>query len=136
MKKFIKNQAGYAWDERKQSLIETLSDMEPLGLIEPDEALYDDARCFAYQSGTLGITGHDRSQTTCAGFRHAECCHYGGEKNGLSIVMALLIDAGENNAALGHRKILLDSRYDKMGVAIQPHTKYQFNAVLNFKRKE
>lgn len=127
---------GYAWDERKKSLIKTLSDMKAVGLMEPDEALFEIARCFAYESGRLGITGHDRSLTGCSNGWHAECCHYGGVKNGLSIVMSFLIDAGESNAALMHRAILLDSRYDRMGVSIQPHSKYQLNAVLDFKRKQ
>ena len=127
---------GYAWDERKKSLIKTLSGMKAVGLMEPDEALFETARCFAYEGGKMGITGHDRSLTGCSNGWHAECCHYGGVNNGLSIVMSFLIDAGESNAALMHRAILLDSRYDRMGVSIQPHSKYQLNAVLDFKRKQ
>ena len=126
---------GYAWEERKRTLIETLSDMEPLGLIVPDEELFETAHCFAYEGGKLGITGHDRSQTSCISDYHAECCQFGGGKNGLSIIMSFLIDAGENNAELGHRRILLDSRYDKLGASIQPHKTYVFVAVLDLKRK-
>jgi hypothetical protein len=124
---------GYAWDERKASLIAELSEMEPLAIIEPDRELYEMALCFAYEGGRLGLGGHDRSQTGCSGGYNAECCHYGGAQNGLSIVMSLLIDAGENNSALGHRRICLGN-YAKMGVAIQPHKDYKFNAVLDFKR--
>jgi hypothetical protein len=125
---------GYAWDERKASLLDELSAMEPLGLIYPDTEMYELARCFAYEGGKLGIVGHDRSQTGCPSGYHAEGCDYGAE-NGLSIVIGLLIDAGENNAALGHRRILLSSSYDRMGVSIQPHKGYRKNAVLDFKRK-
>jgi hypothetical protein len=124
---------GYAWDERKASLIVELSELEPLAIIEPDSDLYDMAYCFAYEGGRLGVSGHDRSPTSCSGGYNAECCQYGGAKNGLSIVMSLLIDDGENNGELGHRRICLGN-YAKMGVAIQPHKTYKFNAVLDFKR--
>jgi hypothetical protein len=124
---------GYAWDERKASLIVELSKMDPLAIIEPDKDLYEMALCFAYEGGQLGISGHDRSQTGCSGGYHAECCHYGGTQNGLSVVMSLLIDAGEGNSALGHRRICLGD-YTKMGVAVQPHKTYKFNVVLDFKR--
>jgi hypothetical protein len=123
---------GYAWDERKDSLIADLSIMEPLPLLYPDVKLYELARCFATEGGKLGITGHDRSQTGCATGYKAECCQYGGARNGLAIIMAFLIDAGENNAELGHRAILFTSDYVKLGVSIQPHIKYNINAVLDF----
>jgi hypothetical protein len=126
---------GYAWDERKQSLLDELSEMEPLPLLYPDLGLYETAECFARESGQIGAAGHDRSGTSCTNDWHAECCSYGGAKNGLSVIMSLLIDAGENNASLGHRRICLDVNYVRMGVAIRPHIKYQFNAVLDFKRK-
>jgi hypothetical protein len=126
---------GYEWDERKQSLIEEMENMTALNLIYPDDEMYGLARCFAYEGGQIGLVGHDRSQTPCASGYSAECCQYGGTKNGLSIVMWLMIDAGENNADLGHRRIMLSGEYDKMGVSIQPHKTYKFNAVLNFKRK-
>lgn len=123
---------GYAWDERKESLIAELSTMEALPLLYPDVQLYELAHCFADEGGKLGITGHDRSKTSCDTGYKAECCHYGGARNGLSVVMSLLIDAGENNGALGHRRICFSGNYVKLGVSIQPHTKYEFNAVLDF----
>ena len=126
---------GYAWDERKQSLIEELRTMAPLALFTPDTTMYELAKCFAYEGGRRGIVGHERSETGCSAGYNAECCQYGGIQNGLSIIMSLLIDAGENNEALGHRRICLkDTKYG-MGVAIRPHTQYKFNAVLDFKRK-
>jgi hypothetical protein len=124
---------GYAWDERKASLIDELSEMAPVQLFYPDKRLFDLAHCFAYEGGKLGITGHDRSTTGCASpsGTWGECCQY-GFNNGLHIVMALLIDAGENNAALGHRRICTDGKYNRLGVAIQPNIKYGTNAVLDF----
>jgi len=123
---------GYAWDERKESLIKELSSMQPLALIYPDLGMYELAYCFSYEGGLLGIIGHDRNQTSCDGGYIAECSQYGGLKNGLSIVMSLLIDAGENNAALGHRRICLRDAPYGMGVSIQTHKTYSFNTVLDF----
>ena len=123
---------GYAWDERKLSLIEELKAMAPLVPIVPDTAMHELASCFAHESGRRGITGHDRTGTGCSDGYDAECCGYGGEQNGLSVIMSLLIDAGENNAALGHRRICLRDVSYGMGVAIRPHTQYEFNAVLDF----
>jgi hypothetical protein len=126
---------GYAWNERKQSLIGELKSMAPLSPVMPDRAMQELASCFAYESGQRGISGHDRSETGCNDGYNAECCLYGGAQNGLSVVMDLLIDAGENNAALGHRRICLRNESYGMGVAIRPHTQYGFNAVLDFRKK-
>jgi hypothetical protein len=127
---------GYAFDLRKESLIKELSEMNPLPALEPDDELYAAAKCFAYESGRLGLTGHDRSKTGCRSIADAECCDYGGEENGLSIVMSLLIDAGKNNVNLGHRRILLDEKLTCMGVSVQIHNKFKTNAVLDFKRRD
>ncbi len=123
---------GYAFDERRDSLIRELKKLEPLPLVYPDENLYEMAHCFAYEGGKLGLSGHDRSATKCIGGNFAECIQYGGGKNGLSIIMSLLIDAGENNAALGHRRICLKNSPYIMGASIENHTRYKFNAVLDF----
>jgi hypothetical protein len=123
---------GYAWDERKQSLIEELKAMEPRSVIVPDTAMRELASCFAYEGGRRGIVGHNRNGTGCTAGYSAECCQYGGAQNGLSIIMSLLIDAGENNAALGHRSICLRDENYGMGAAIRSHTEYKFNAVLDF----
>lgn len=127
---------GYAFDERRQSLIEELTAMQPLKLLYPDEALYEFARCYAIEGGEKGYLGHYREHTDCENLSSngyaAECIQYGGGKNGLSIVMALLIDAGENNANLGHRKVCLKEYPLILGASIKPHISSQFNAVLNF----
>ena len=46
-------------------------------------------------------------------------------------MLDLLVDAGKNNAALGHRKILT-SDYQYMGVANRDHTHYKKCTVLDF----
>lgn len=123
---------GYAFEQRKRSLINTLNKMEPLKPLHPDELLYQEAYCFASKGGKLGLQGHNRKKTGCSQNYNAECCQYGGARNGLSIVMALLIDAGENNGGLEHRKICLSPEYTKMGVSIEPHKTMKFNAILDF----
>ena len=125
---------GYAFDERKASLREELQKMSPLNVIKPDETLYEDAECFATSMGEQGFTGHDRSKTPCGSIHHAECCDYGDFKSGLTVVLDLLIDSGENNASLGHRRIMLDD-FEYMGVAQRKHKKYGRCTVLDFWRR-
>ena len=122
---------GYAFDERKKSLLEELAQMDSLPVLMPDEILFESADCFATEGGMQGIMGHDRSTTGCMKLNVAECCHYGGCYGGWSIVMEFLIDAGEGNEALGHRRICLRSKYRFMGVAIRPHQKARKNVVLD-----
>jgi hypothetical protein len=126
---------GYAWDERKQSLIRELKAMAPLSPVVPDRAMQELASCFAREGGRRGIVGHRRSGTGCNEGYNAECCHYGGVQNGLSVVMNLLIDAGENNDRLVHRRICLRAVSYGMGVAIRPHRMYRLNSVLDFRKK-
>lgn len=127
---------GYAFDERKESLLKELSNLKPLPLIFPDKELYEYAYCFAYEGGKQGIMGHNRTSTGCKKGNFSECVQYGGGRNGLSITMSLLIDAGKNNGALGHRRICLKNVSYILGVSIQKHTKYEFNAVLDFKNRD
>jgi hypothetical protein len=122
------------WDERKKSLFADLMIMKPFPLLYLDVKLYEIARCFAAEGGKAGIRGHSRSQTGCTTGYNAECCHYGGVKNGLSIVMTLLVDFGKSNAVLGYRKICFTSDFVKLGVSIQPHVICKFNTVLDFGR--
>lgn len=129
---------GYAFDERKQNLLEELKELEPLPLLNPDGGLYDSADCFATQGGALGVIGHDRTGTTCEAIdpAMAECCDFGNCATGFAVVMHFLIDAGETNGRLGHRRILLDGRLVRMGVAVRDHITYQKIAVLDFKTAE
>ena len=124
---------GYAFDERKISLLRQLESMQPLPSIKPNQKLFDMAECFAVEQGKKGIIGHDRSGTGCSIGYHAECCSYGNYTTGLYYVLELLIDTGEGNAALGHRKILLGN-FLYMGVAHRDHAKYGKDVVLDFWR--
>ena len=119
----------YAFDERKESLIKTLKGMDPLDLLYPDSTIFEHARCFAIEAGLKGVVGHDRDSVNC-GSLFQECCTY-SLTNPLDIVLGLLIDPGEKNEDLGHRKTCL-GKFGLMGVSIQPHKDKKVNAVLNF----
>jgi hypothetical protein len=120
---------GYAFDERKRSLIGELIKLEPLDMLFPDSVIFEHARCFAIEAGEQGIIGHERDSVTCQN-SFQECCTYKLD-DGLDIVMGLLIDAGEQNEDLEHRKTCLN-QFGLMGVSIQPHSTKRVNAVLNF----
>ena len=126
---------GYAFDERKESLLRELESMSPLSIIKPDRKLFDLAECFAIKQGKKGKIGHSRKDTGCASGYHAECCSYGDYTSGLHYVLALLIDAGESNGDLGHRRIMLGN-YLYMGVAHRDHAAYGKDIVLDFWRSK
>lgn len=126
---------GYAFDERKISLMRRLTTMQPLPIIKPSRKLFDLAECFAIAQGKKGEIGHDRSATNCNVGYHAECCSYGNYTSGLYYVLELLVDSGEHNAALGHRNILLGD-FLFMGVAQRDHARYRKGVVLDFWRTE
>lgn len=130
------NYKGYAYDERKESLLKELENLDGMSVLKPDELLYESADCFATYGGKQGLIGHDRSSTGCMKLNVAECCHYSVCSGGLEIIMSLLIDSGEDNEDLGHRRICLSRVYNYLGVAIRNHKKYDKNAVLDFSREK
>jgi len=111
-------------------LISYLQKKSPQPLLYPNEKLFESARCHAITSGEAGYVGHNRRTQACRKLEAflGECCDYGSE-DPLSIVMSLMID--EDVPSLGHRLILF-SPYTKLSVSIQPHTKWRWNAVLDF----
>ncbi len=112
-----------------QSLFKKLNNMKPQNLIYPDKQLFKTAECWAIEAGKRGLKGHDR--INCQADYHSEACDY-GNKNGLDVVLNLLID--KFVPSLGHRKTLLGD-YSEMGAAIRPHNSgLNYNAVLDFKR--
>ena len=128
---------GYGFDERQQSLIQQLATLSPMPLLRPNEMLFYSAECFASNGGKLGNVGHDRSGTGCEqNVGLAECVACGGYVTGLSVVMDLLVDAGEGNALLGHRRILLDEHYEWMGVAVRDHRDFQHMVVMSLDSRE
>ena len=111
------------------SLIQQMSTMQPLGLLQPDSLCFVSAACHAETAGKAGYTGHDRLSDKCRKVKkyNGECCSY-GMTTPLDVVMQLLVD--EDVESLGHRKILLGS-YTKIGAATRPHTAYRTNSVLD-----
>ncbi|MBL0054885.1 MAG: hypothetical protein IPP31_01600 [Chitinophagaceae bacterium] len=112
-----------------QSLLATMRLMKPLRLLQPDMDCFTSAECHAYHMGLTGEEGHDRSDS-CRGnlYYNAECCDY-GHADPLDIVMSLLIDYAV--PSLGHRKICFGN-YQRVGVSILPHKRWDVNAVLDF----
>lgn len=113
-----------------KSLQAELVRLDAPGILQPDSLCYASALCHAQESGARGYVGHDRFSKTCEQNEHynGECCDY-GYTEAVDIIMHLLID--ENVSSLGHRRILLGN-YQKIGVSIQPHTRYQYTTVLDF----
>ena len=112
------------------SLLDTLKKIKPIAGLKPDINCFNSAECHALYAGATGYVGHERSTQECQSKKYfnGECCDY-GNKEPLDIVMSLLIDEGV--PSLGHRDVCLSS-YKKIGVSIQAHQKYRYNAVLDF----
>lgn len=96
--------------------------------LRPDRSLFQSAFCHAMNSGKTGYVGHDRKWECNTRFA-GECCSYGFD-DALDIIMQLLIDDGV--PSLGHRSICLNPEYDELGISIQQHSVYSYNAVLDF----
>ena len=111
-----------------KSLSRELSSMSQLDPVYPSKELWEYALCHAVNSGKKGVVGHNRYECAAPLF-YSECCAYGFNK-AIDIVVQLLID--HNISDLGHRRIMLDSRQTSLGVSIQYHKKYIYNAVLDF----
>lgn len=112
------------------TLLYTLKKIKPINELKPDIKCFNSAQCHALYAGATGYTGHDRKSPECQSKKYfnGECCDY-GNKEPLDIVMSLLIDEGV--PSLGHRETCLKP-YEKIGVSIQAHQRYGYNAVLDF----
>ena len=114
-----------------KSLLSTLNNMTPnTKPLFADSSAYVSALCHALTSGKTGYVGHERKRYDCEKDFYGECCDYGND-DPMEIVMSLLLDY--DVPSLGHRKICLSSEYTHIGVSIQPHKTYDYNAVLDFK---
>ena len=114
-----------------KSLLSTLNTMSPnTNPLLVDSLAFVSAKCHAYSSGITGYVGHERKNSDCEKDFYGECCDYGND-NPLEVVMSLLLDY--DVPSLGHRKICLSTDYTLIGVSIQPHKRYNYNAVLDFK---
>jgi len=128
---------GLAMDYYTKTLVELLKKLKPREVLRPSFNAHLSAKMHARKSGKDGSTGHKnfekRMKLTLNFSRvQAECCDYGSDANkGEDIVLHLLIDRGV--PSLGHRKILIDKDFRRVGVSIKPHIKYGYNSVLDFK---
>lgn len=121
------------------SLREDLKKAKDLVPLTDDTDLFNEAVVHAADMGMSGKTGHNTASGKKPAERFkklekefnplAENCHYGSE-DPLTIVIELLID--DKIAGTGHRKNILSPALAQVGVAIKPHTKYRFNAVMDF----
>lgn len=113
-----------------KSLCATLTNLKALPVLLPNKFCFESARCHAETSGNKAYVGHDRITTECkkTSFYNGECISY-GYSDALDIVMVLLID--ENVPDLGHRINFLGN-FKSLGVSIQPHKSYRYNAVIDF----
>ena len=106
-----------------------LKSRRPVSTLYPDRKMFELAKCWAEESGTKGLIGHDREE--CVRGYDGENCAY-GYSTGMEIVMQLLIDEGVKD--FGHRVNLLYPDWKGLGVAIRNHKDYQFCGVQNFTR--
>ena len=126
-------------DKAVKELIEELEKTYSKQLLYPNELLTSVARKQALDMGTTGRTGHNASDGTTFHERIAdlatkfqgvnENANY-GQKQAEDIVIDLLIDRDVPN--VGHRRNILDEDMKFIGVAIEPHKKWEFNCVQDF----
>lgn len=108
-------------------VIAELRERTSCNALEPNYQMYQEALCWAEESGSKGITGHNR--ISCSKSFYGECCSYGKE-TGRAVIKSLLID--NNVPSLGHREIVLSSSFTSIGVAQARHSKYRICTVLDF----
>ncbi len=112
---------------------------KPMDILTPKEDLSEEAKSHAKDTGKSGKMGHFTSDNKSYAVRMlqfksvygstAENCDY-GKQDALSIVIHLLIDEGQ--AAIAHRKTLLDKNLKYVGVSIQEHKKEKWTCVMDF----
>jgi uncharacterized protein YkwD len=124
---------GYA-----KSLIDDLKSAKKISPLKASTVLENLARGHAIDMGSKGKVGHNSSNGMTFANRLrkkiktgmiAENCDY-GNADALDIVMSLLIDDGIES--LGHRKNILHSGLNWIGIAIEKHKTYRMNCVMDF----
>jgi hypothetical protein len=121
-------------DSYIRSLYDELEQVRDLPMLLPERDLYKVARDHASWSGKKGYEGHKGFKQRFAPMmkKYVEVGEniYYGPYTPLEIVIQLLIDEGIED--LGHRKNLLNPRFNSIGVAIKPHKRYEYNCVMGF----
>ena len=136
----------YDWEPQNinskyfKTLINTLQKQKPLPKLNFDKSLSSSAKCLAKEQSVNGKTGHRRvkckdiaqDKTEDSLFRSsgiAENCGY-GTYNGKDLVNQLLID--QDVPSLGHRNTILNPQYNKIGVGVDFHPKYEKVIVVDY----
>lgn len=122
-----------------KSLINDLRNTRKMGALKFSPALNKVARMHAKDMGKTGSIGHSSSDGTSfservrkqskAGGMIAENCDYGNQ-TAIDSVIGLLIDDGIES--LGHRKNILEPKFQWIGIAIEDHKTYRVNTVMDF----
>ena len=125
-------------DNYEKTLVEALDTTKDLPMLIPNEQLCKASAAHAEDIGPKGLIQHpssdgtktfDRVKQYYHGHAMAENISAGYDK-AFYIVRQLLID--RNTPSLGHRKTILSPNYDRIGVAIRPHTTYNYCCVQDF----
>jgi len=117
-----------------RSLKSQLYKTSALPLLFENNSLHQIAKQYAIQGGNKGVVGHSdfekRYTNSLSLFTSVgENISY-GYINPIEIVNELLIDHGIAN--LGHRKNILNEKFNSIGVYIAPHKKYKTHCVISF----
>ena len=117
-----------------RSLFRELKNIKDLQPLYPEKDLFEAAKGHAIKSGKNGQVGHQgfdaRFKPLMKKYNSVgENCAYGYDI-AIDIVLQLLID--KDVPDLGHRINMLDSKFNSVGVSIQPHKGYRYNCVIDF----
>ncbi len=116
-----------------RSLVRDLQNIKDLPMLSPEKELYNIARDHAVASGKKGYEGHrafnKRYSPVMKNYMEVGENIYYGRYTPEEIVLQLLIDEGIED--LGHRRNLLNPRFNSIGVAIKPHKTYEYNCVMS-----
>jgi uncharacterized protein YkwD len=139
--KFIRSNPAFQNNAFAQSLYSDLKKVKGLPPLRPSMKLCNSARAHAQDIGQKGMKGHQSSNGMKFDTRVAryvgsyrglgENISYGNNHSGaIPVVLELLID--NNNKDYGHRRNILSTSFETIGISIQPHTKYGFTCVQDF----
>lgn len=122
-----------------KSLVEDLSSINDLPMLNPNESLFKAAEFHANDLGKSGTFQHESTDGSTPsqrmkryGFNYRTCGEniYAGQDDALGVLLVLLIDEGVKD--VGHRKNILSAEFDEIGVARRPHKNYDYNVVQDF----
>lgn len=122
----------------EKSLVETLDTTKDVPMLYPNEQLCKASAAHAEDIGPKGLVQHASSDGTKTFDRVRQYYNSGtmaeniaaGNGKALAIVRQLLVDQGIES--LGHRKNILSAKYNRIGVAIRPHSTYKYCCVQDF----